>query len=46
MRVNRADAVRAKLAEVGLDESMVADAVDWARGGKPAKKSARGKSAA
>ena len=29
--VNRADAVRAKLAELGLSEGDVADAVAWAR---------------
>ena len=31
VRLNRADAVRAKLAEVGLTEADVADAVAWAR---------------
>ena len=31
VRVNRADAVRAKLAELGLSEKDVADAVSWAR---------------
>lgn len=31
MRVNRADAVRAKMAELGLSEADVADAVAWAR---------------
>lgn len=31
MRVSRADAVRAKLAALGLSESDVADAVAWAR---------------
>ena len=31
VRVNRADAVRAKLAEIGLSEADVADAVAWAR---------------
>lgn len=39
VRIQRADAVRAKLAEIGLDEQDVADAVAWARGAKP--KSAR-----
>ena len=34
VRVNRADAVRAKLAEVGLSEADIADAVDWARRGE------------
>jgi len=38
VRINRADAVRAKLAEVGLDEAMLENAVDWARGSKPARK--------
>ena len=31
VRVNRADAVRAKLAELGITETDVADAVAWAR---------------
>ena len=31
VRINRADAVRAKLAELGIAESDVADAVAWAR---------------
>ena len=31
VRINRAGAVRAKLAELGLTESDVADAVNWAR---------------
>ena len=31
VRVNRADAVRAKLAEIGVTEADVADAVAWAR---------------
>lgn len=34
VRLNRADAVRSKLAELGLSEDDVADAVDWARRGK------------
>ena len=51
VRVGRADAVRAKLAEVGLDEKMVEDAVNWARGtppkpGRSGKKAPRGKNAA
>lgn len=51
VRVGRADAVRAKLAEVGLDETAVEEAVTWARGtppkpDKPRKKASRGKSAA
>jgi hypothetical protein len=33
VRLNQADAVRAKLAELGLDESDMADAVTWARRG-------------
>lgn len=31
VRVNRADAAHAKLAELGLSEKDVADAVSWAR---------------
>lgn len=31
VRIQRGDAVRAKLAELGLDEQDVADAVQWAR---------------
>ena len=31
VRINRADAVRAKLSELGIAESDVADAVAWAR---------------
>lgn len=31
VRVNRADGVRAKLAELGLSEADIADAVAWAR---------------
>lgn len=31
VRIQRADAVRAKLAEMGLSEADVADAVKWAR---------------
>lgn len=37
VRIQRADAVRAKLAELGLDEADVADAVNWARSEAPAK---------
>ena len=33
VRVNRAGAVRAKLAELGLSEADVADAIAWARSG-------------
>ncbi len=36
VRIQRADAVRAKLAALDLNEQDVADAVDWAR--KPARK--------
>lgn len=32
VRIARADAVRAKLGELGLSEADVADAVAWARG--------------
>jgi len=32
VRIQRGDAVRAKLAELGLTETDVADAVVWARG--------------
>jgi bifunctional DNA-binding transcriptional regulator/antitoxin component of YhaV-PrlF toxin-antitoxin module len=31
VKIQRADAVRAKLAELGLSEQDVTDAVDWAR---------------
>ena len=34
VRVNRADGVRAKLAELGLSETDVKDAVAWARSGE------------
>jgi hypothetical protein len=33
VRINRADAVRAKLADLGITEDDVAEAVDWARDG-------------
>lgn len=33
VRLNRAGAVRSKLADLGLSEDDVADAVDWARTG-------------
>ncbi len=36
VRIQRAGAVRAKLAELGLDEQDIADAVAWAR--RPARK--------
>lgn len=32
VRVQKADAVREKLAQLGIDETDVADAVAWARG--------------
>ncbi|BAC88188.1 AbrB/MazE/SpoVT family DNA-binding domain-containing protein [Gloeobacter violaceus] len=35
VRIQRSDAVRAKLAELGLQEQDIADAVSWAR--KPRK---------
>jgi hypothetical protein len=41
VRIQRADAVRAKLAELALSETDVADAVAWARGASPAPASAR-----
>lgn len=34
VRIQRADAVRAKLADLGIGEQDVADAVAWARGKK------------
>jgi cysteinyl-tRNA synthetase len=34
VRVQKADAVREKLAQLGIDENDVADAVAWARGEK------------
>ena len=34
VRVNRADGVRAKLAEFGLSEADVKDAVAWVRSGE------------
>jgi hypothetical protein len=37
VRRQRGDAVRAKLAQLGLDETDVADAVAWARRTAPAK---------
>ena len=36
VRIQRADAMRAKLVELGLDDQDIADAVAWAR--KPAAK--------
>ncbi len=41
-RIQRGDAVRAKLAELGIQEDDIADAVNWARKA-PAAKTARGK---
>lgn len=41
VRIQRGDAVRAKLAELHLQESDIADAVAWAR--QPAAKKSRGK---
>jgi hypothetical protein len=34
VRLNRADAVRAKLSDLGISEADMADAVSWARGRK------------
>ena len=34
VRIARADAVRAKLAQLGISETDVADAVNWARRGE------------
>lgn len=42
VRIQRGDAVRAKLAELGLDEQDVADAVQWARQA-PTRKTSRKK---
>jgi hypothetical protein len=41
VRIQRGDAVRAKLAELGLTDSDVADAVRWARSGAPATRAAQ-----
>ena len=41
VRIQRGDAVRAKLAELGLSEDDVADAVAWARKTPVPKKSSR-----
>ena len=45
VRIQRGDTVRAKLAELGLDEQDVADAVNWARqaSAAPASKASRKK---
>jgi hypothetical protein len=40
VRIQRGDAVRAKLAALGLGEADVADAVRWARAGSAAPKAA------
>lgn len=37
VRIQRADAVRAKLAELDLDETDIAAAVNWARTDTPAR---------
>jgi antitoxin component of MazEF toxin-antitoxin module len=34
VRIQRADVVRAKLAELALDEGVIGDAVKWARSGQ------------
>ena len=43
VRMQRADAVRAKLADLGIDEQDVADAIAWARShpAKAARKKSR-----
>lgn len=40
VRIQRGDAVRAKLAELDLNEQDIANAVDWARQSPASKKSA------
>ena len=45
VRIHRGDAVRAKLAELDLDEQDITDAVAWARKTPSPKKSASKKSA-
>ena len=40
VRIQRGDAVRAKLAELGLTDSDVADAVRWARSGSATMRAA------
>lgn len=40
VRIQRGDAVRAKLAELGLTDADVADAVRWARSGAKAMRAA------
>jgi len=44
VRIQRADAVRAKLAELGLTEQDVSDAVAWARETPPKARARRNKS--
>jgi hypothetical protein len=41
VRIQRGDAVRAKLAELDLSEQDIADAVAWARKSPASKKSAK-----
>jgi translation initiation factor IF-1 len=41
VRIQRGDAVRAKLAELNLSEADIGDAVTWARAGSKPKASAR-----
>ncbi|MDD2914225.1 MAG: AbrB/MazE/SpoVT family DNA-binding domain-containing protein [Gallionella sp.] len=41
VRIQRGDAVRAKLAELDLDEQDIADAVAWAQKSPASKKSAK-----
>jgi hypothetical protein len=44
VRIQRGDAVRAKLAELNLDEHKLADALEWAQqAGTPARKMPAGK---
>jgi hypothetical protein len=43
VRIQRGDAVRAKLAELGLQEQDIADAVQWARRAPAAKASRKKK---
>ena len=46
VRLQRADALRAKLAELALSEADVADAVAWARSASPAPDAAKAASPA
>lgn len=41
VRIQRADAVRAKLAELGITEQEVTDAVTWARNEAPSRDNKR-----